>query len=156
MIACLTVASGVQAHELIQSVPVVNTPVGFVVHEILPPSKTLNAMQPKLWAQMNAKERAEIWPFLSGLLQRRYWHAMTHKEKIAMHREFSPRDRELIRARYISPMHHISNTPPILGKAPCTNTAHRHLSDSERVRMREQIHHMHLEIHQRMHAPKGF
>ena len=58
---------------------------------------------PKLWTEMSAKERAEIWPFLSPKMQRYYWRSMTEPERRAMRAEFSPSINEKFRKRYVSP-----------------------------------------------------
>ena len=94
---------------------------------------------PKLWTEMSAKERAEIWPFLSPKMQRYYWRSMTEPERRAMRAEFSPSINEKFRKRYVSP-------------AECDGHVVRHrLSPEERAQMRQQIREMHIEYYRFRH-----
>lgn len=94
---------------------------------------------PKLWMEMSAKERAEIWPFLSPKMQRYYWRSMTEPERRAMRAEFSPSINEKFRKRYVSP-------------AECDGHVVRHrLSPEERAQMRQQIREMHIEYYRFRH-----
>ena len=82
---------------------------------------------PKLWTEMSAKERAEIWPFLSPKMQRYYWRSMTEPERRAMRAEFSPSINEKFRKRYVSP-------------AECDGHVVRHrLSPEERAQSAQSI-----------------
>lgn len=103
---------------------------------------------PKHWAEMNAKERAELWPLLEPRMQRFYWTSMTRKERLAMREHLPSRYEYSIRHRYTSP-------PPKPGHDAKKGPAHR-LSPEERARMRQQIQEMHVEFYEfRRHQPRN-
>ena len=100
---------------------------------------------PRLWRDMNAKERAEIWPFLPRGMKKRYWRSMTSYDRKAMREELAPRYNDELRSRFVSP----NDDMP--------GHMRRHaMSDEERDRMREQIREMHVQIYRYHHgAPAG-
>ena len=110
---------------------------------------------PKTWTDMSPKERAELWPYLTRTMQRPYWLSMTDHERVAMRKEFTLRQREALKDRYVSPR--VSHDDqPVLGASVCNDTRHHHLSPEERNMMRKQIREMHVEIHRfRINNEKG-
>ena len=99
---------------------------------------------PKLWTEMSAKERAEIWPFLTPRMQRYYWRSMTEPERRSMRAEFPPAINEKFRKRYVSPDN--------CGVPEHAQQARYRMSPEERQRLREQIREMHIEYY-RFHHP---
>ena len=106
----------------------------------LPSSKT----GPKLWTEMSAKERAEIWPFLSQRMQRYYWRSMTEPDRQAMKDELPPPVREKFRKRYASP----NDIRPVDEHG---HVVRHRLSPEERAKMRQQIREMHIEFYRFHH-----
>lgn len=103
--------------------------------------------QPKLWRDMTAKERAEIWPFLSNGMKKRYWRSMTNADRRAMRAELSPRENAEFRSRFVSPdnCHYRGHGGP----APRPEHV---LSPEERDLMRQQIREMHVQIYHYRHG----
>ena len=148
LVACLAATSVmVQA----ESRPLTVTVDGQEI--VLPKNRTelmfltpINQDGPKLWSVMSAKERAELWPYLSRKMQRHYWASMTDFDRVSMRKEFTSRQREMMRDRYVSPRHPPGQEPLLRGTL-CQEASHRHLSPEERHMMREQIRTMSVEVY---------
>lgn len=54
----------------------------------------------RLWRDMSAAERAELWPYLDGVARASHWREMTKRERDAMQAHLSEADREAIRQRF--------------------------------------------------------
>ena len=134
-----------QAHDWFVTIDGEKVVLSKNVNAIIFPSNTFQDA-PKLWRDMSAKERAELWPYLSRPMQRRYWLAMSDNDRLAMRKEFTLYQKELMKNRYISPSN-IKERQPILGATVCHDQMHQHLSAEERHMMREQIRQMHAEMY---------
>lgn len=54
----------------------------------------------RLWRDMNAQERAELWPYLDDVARASHWREMTKRERDAMQAQLCDADREAIRHRF--------------------------------------------------------
>ena len=103
--------------------------------------------QPKLWRDMSAKERADIWPFLPNGMKKRYWRSMTNSDRRAMRAELSPRDNAEFRSRFVSP-----DNCRYRGQGGPEPKPEPVLSQEERDLMRQQIREMHVQIYHYHHG----
>lgn len=144
---CIGTAAAVSAHPFLTPISDTGAHHGYRVQ---PSSDELlfalpqSDETPKLWTEMTAKERAEIWPFLTPRMQRFYWRSMTEPERRSMRAEFSPSMKEKFRKRYVSPEN--------CGTPDHARQARYRMSPEERQRLREQIREMHVEYY-RFHHP---
>ena len=103
---CCVVASAVSAHPFFTPVSDSHDSHGYRADNPAPAlffAVPQSDETPKLWSEMSAKERAEIWPFLTPRMQRYYWRSMTEPERRSMRAEFPPSINEKFRKRYVSP-----------------------------------------------------
>ena len=144
---CCVVGSAVSAHPFLTPVSDSHDSHGYRADN---PAPTLlfavpqSDETPKLWSEMSAKERAEIWPFLTPRMQRYYWRSMTEPERRSMRAEFPPSINEKFRKRYVSPDN--------CAVPEHAKQARYRMSPEERQRLREQIREMHVEYY-RFHHP---
>lgn len=67
--------------------------------------------QPKLWHDMDARERADLWPHLSARMQRHYWRCMTRTDRRAMYALLPPSAKLAIRHRFVFQDHYVPGRP---------------------------------------------
>ena len=96
--------------------------------------------QPKLWNDMNARERAELWPHLSVRMQRHYWMCMSRAERRAMYKLLLPKNKLALRHRFVFQDHKVHGGPVPSHLADDLTPPHPpKLSPEQRKRLRAQI-----------------
>lgn len=96
----------------------------------------------RLWSQMNAEERAHVWPYLDDVSQAIHWREMTKKERKALAKRLNDGERDDLRRRFSIDPSEINQA-----KHSAQSAAQRpHKLNREELRlMRQQIIEVHLE-----------
>lgn len=96
----------------------------------------------RLWSQMTAEERANIWPYLDEVAKNMHWREMTKREQKALASCLSEGDRDDLRRRFTIDPDELSQTKRASHAVP--QRPHR-LNREELRLMRQQIIEVHLE-----------
>ena len=100
------------------------------------------AVQPpgvRLWSEMDARDRAELWPYLDQVTRSVHWRDMPKKEREAMRSHLSAAENEKIRHRYCL-------TEDSASHARTPRTGLSKFRDKDRTLMRQQIREVHIEL----------
>lgn len=96
----------------------------------------------RLWSQMTAEERANIWPYLDEVAKNMHWREMTKREQKALASCLSEGDRDDLRRRFTIDPDELRQTKRASHAVP--QRPHR-LNREELRLMRQQIIEVHLE-----------
>ncbi len=94
----------------------------------------------RLWSEMNARDRAELWPYLDPVTRSVHWRDMTKREREEMRSHLSAAENEKIRRRYCF------TEETTGGHAPRARSPLAGLRDKDRNLMRQQIMEVHIEL----------
>lgn len=91
----------------------------------------------RLWSEMDARDRAELWPYLDPVTRSVHWRDMTKQEREEMREFLSAAENEKIRRRYCVNEDQLAHMRPRPGVG---------LRDRDRSLMRQQIMEVHIEM----------